>query len=952
LSFDRFGRISVIHEGTYYVLNDNVWLNIPEYQQPDGSTIANIIQAPDGQAYYGARGSWGKVETEADGKLHPVPLNQKGRDSWVATAIFGELLAGGEGVYFSSWNGFAYWDFQRQASFSFNLPEISKLFRVGERTFISMPGAPLCYLDTKKPSIELAPGTELDKINVEYSTPLDATRSLVALSDGRILVFDGKQLSPWTTSQEIPVGHISAFQQLTDGKIAIGISGKGLFLYSNMGQLILGLTSSTYFNVTALANREPGILWLQTENMVQKVLYGSPVTSFGQEQGLPTEWPVVVSWKGQILVTSGGKLYSLSTDSGRVGRFNLVENQPPTSVQTATVCGSRLLVGGKDGTYSVESDGTYRSISTVDEVAHLVSMDADHCFAIGRREIAFLEWQNGRWTEVTPRVAGIPSPSIPHRIGQSVWIEMGADGVARLRKIGGSLKLDILRNETWTKSHWVNIGAFDDVAVFSGLPNEQRRFFDERKNAWVKLDDIETLLDSSPQWIARIFKDSLGTIWATHNQGLMRFLPEGEKLLLDSYGVDLVNDEYPMVSILPQDDIWVTSARSLYHVDSSPSSRSIVSPSPFLVSVLNAQHELLVNPIFSGDRLKIPFTDNTLSLRFFSGTDLWRKPPAYEYRINDTDPWTQLDGSVLSFHGLREGTYKVQVRIAHLPESVAPFALYLVVSPPWQRSWAAYLCVALALLLSITGMIRYIRYIERKRARKLELLVRERTQQLEEATIRLSEEARKAATLTERDRVANEIHDSVQQGLTGAILQLDTTMKLGIVVPEVRSRLNMVRSVVSYVRQEVQRTIWDVESPLLEDSTLGDALRNFTKFIDTEGALIAVDVAGVPTALRPTISHNLLRIAQEATTNALKHAKASRIIIRLLYQNDTVSLEIKDNGIGFNPDVALEGVGHLGLRSMRVRAKRLNSKLFIESRPGEGTSIRVVTPMNEIKFND
>jgi signal transduction histidine kinase len=211
---------------------------------------------------------------------------------------------------------------------------------------------------------------------------------------------------------------------------------------------------------------------------------------------------------------------------------------------------------------------------------------------------------------------------------------------------------------------------------------------------------------------------------------------------------------------------------------------------------------------------------------------------------------------------------------------------------------------------------------------------------------RLGEETRNAATLAERDRLANEIHDSVQQGLTGAILQLDTTLKSPAVNGDIRPRLNVVRNMVSYARQEVQHAVWDMESPLLEGSELASALKNLTTFVDSGGTKIDVSVSGEPIPLGRTINHNLLRISQEATTNAIRHAKSQHVTMQLAYASDTVSLTISDDGVGFVPDAVLQDkVGHLGLRGIRNRVKKLRGRLTVESAPNQGTSIRIIVPI-------
>lgn len=369
---------------------------------------------------------------------------------------------------------------------------------------------------------------------------------------------------------------------------------------------------------------------------------------------------------------------------------------------------------------------------------------------------------------------------------------------------------------------------------------------------------------------------------------------------------------------------------------------------PVLVSLIDGRgDELLTTRTNPDASIRLPFARNTLTFRFFSGSDSGRRAPTYEYRLTDDEPWSILSGPQLSFRGLHEGKYNLQVRFLEKHGASGAIATYpFEILPPWYRTWPAYIAFGVLALIVLAGVIRWSIYLERRRNRALERVVHERTRQLEEAMTKLGEETRNTATLAERDRLANEIHDSVQQGLTGAILQLDTTLKLPVLGGDVRSRLNIVRKMVSYARQEVQHAVWDMESPLLEGAELADALRNLTTFVNSGRVTIDVTISGIAVPLGRTINHNLLRIAQEATTNAARHANAQRISIRLSYDAEAVSLEISDDGIGFQPgEVLQDKSGHLGLRGIRTRVKKLQGRLTIDSAPGQGTSLRIVVPL-------
>jgi signal transduction histidine kinase len=218
---------------------------------------------------------------------------------------------------------------------------------------------------------------------------------------------------------------------------------------------------------------------------------------------------------------------------------------------------------------------------------------------------------------------------------------------------------------------------------------------------------------------------------------------------------------------------------------------------------------------------------------------------------------------------------------------------------------------------------------------------------------KLGQETKNAAILAERGRLAGEIHDSLQQGLSGLILQLDATLKMPALTPEVRSRLNTARSMVSFSRHEVQNAIWDLESPLLEGVELTQALQKLINLISVGPARVELVIEGKPIDLSQAIQHHLLRIAQEALTNAVRHAEATLVVIKLIYKESHVELVVEDDGKGFETTKVLsKGIGHFGLRGLKVRADKIGAELNIISAPGQGTRLRVVVGAAESLSNE
>ncbi|MBD2777783.1 GAF domain-containing sensor histidine kinase [Iningainema tapete] len=209
---------------------------------------------------------------------------------------------------------------------------------------------------------------------------------------------------------------------------------------------------------------------------------------------------------------------------------------------------------------------------------------------------------------------------------------------------------------------------------------------------------------------------------------------------------------------------------------------------------------------------------------------------------------------------------------------------------------------------------------------------------------RLAEEAKQAALLEERNRLASEIHDTLAQTFTGISIQLELAKFLVHQNPaEAEQILNRIGELAQTGLDEARRSVWTLYPATNEYAdlaqTLSDSVAQMTKgtAIHTE-----VKIHGNPYPLLPFIGKNLLRIAQEAITNALKHAQATTLWIELTYESACIYLCVRDNGCGFSLATNTNG---FGLISMSERVDRIGGQLTITSHPGEGTEILVHVPI-------
>jgi signal transduction histidine kinase len=208
---------------------------------------------------------------------------------------------------------------------------------------------------------------------------------------------------------------------------------------------------------------------------------------------------------------------------------------------------------------------------------------------------------------------------------------------------------------------------------------------------------------------------------------------------------------------------------------------------------------------------------------------------------------------------------------------------------------------------------------------------------------RLAEQTRQGAILAERNRMAREIHDTLAQGFTGIVVQLEAAEDaLGADDPAARQHLDRARALARQGLAEARRSVYALRLPALEHEPLPTALRASITAL-TAPTSLSVEWAAEADwpALPPELEQDLLRIGQEAVTNVLRHAQARTLRLALGAAGGRVTLEVGDDGRGFDPAAPHAGFGLLG---MRERAARHGGTLAVLSRPGGGTVVRCLIP--------
>ncbi|OJT24671.1 histidine kinase [Archangium sp. Cb G35] len=446
-----------------------------------------------------------------------------------------------------------------------------------------------------------------------------------------------------------------------------------------------------------------------------------------------------------------------------------------------------------------------------------------------------------------------------------------------------------------------------------------------------------------------------GALWVSTRAGLSRFdVAAGAfENYAASDGLPTATFNSAAVSLLGGRLYWGT-AKGLVALD--PRVRPMKGPPPPLVitSLEGLDSRALpTRPAWELSSLEVPW-HQPFTLEF-AVLDYGRSDAEYEYRLSAESSWIPLGTrSHLTFHALPPGEHQLQVRgrSPGRPWSET-HPLTLRVAPPfWERNDVRFGALAGTLLVLIAGLAWRTRFLE-QRNQALRALQAEREQALLQAqasrehmrrlTMRLE-----AAKEEERKHLARELHDEFGQALTAVKLNLGLVDATARLTGPLAGRLPDAIALVDRLIGQVRSLSLDLRPPQLDELGLVAALENYLAGVTQRGG---VDLVFTSAASLPSLGVErdivVFRVIQEAVTNALRHARARRLEVRLEAAGHAIRLEVKDDGQGFVSEEVLAGgsPASFGLFGMQERVRDLGGRFEVTSRPGEGTCVVAEVPM-------
>lgn len=755
----------------------------------------------------------------------------------------------------------------------------------------------------------------------------------IAASNGLYLRSADGGMRRYGTRDGLPDEFVRSLWQDRDGGVWAGTNG-GLSRLEH-GRFVAPVSDAVHDPdwVRSIFEDREGNLWVGMNSGLSR-FRDDIFTVWSKSEGLPSDEPTVVFQDSRSRIWVGFHDAGLGLFDPAGFRVYTVRNGLPSneifSIREAR--NGDLLVATRNG-LSRMHDGRFTNYPTHDPLARRIVFDA-------------LEDSRGRlWTGTPNGLDELDGAGARNVIPGARLFTSGVVALCQGRA-------GVLWAGTYGKGLWRVDG--DQTKLFNmsdGLSSDQIRALAQdpdgtlwigtfggglnafRDGRFVHYTARDGLLSDN---VAHIEDDGHGSLWLATTRGICRVSKHQladlsahkiRALTPVNYGVDDGLRSAQCAPGIPTGGggertsdgrLWFPTGHGLAVIDPSTRDREAMAPMVNLVDVVADGREVEL-----GHPAQIPPGGGRLQIRF-TGIHLGSPERVrYSYRLEGLDPeWSpEVARRVINYNSLPHGRYRFVVRARVPGGAPAEQAFAFDLAPHfYQTFWFRCLCalVGMALIWALY--------------------------QLRLATIR----SRFALVLAERARLAREIHDTLAQGFVGISSQLDAVaMCLPNNPAQARSYLDLARKMARHSLTEARRSVMDLRASVLEGQDLAAALQSGTaQWVAGSDVELHVDVSGPENPLSQDMEQHLLRIAQEAVTNVLKHAGARRIWVKLHMEARRLYLRIVDDGRGFEQqDVFADLGGHFGLIGMRERAERLGGELHLKSRPGEGTQVEVTVPL-------
>jgi signal transduction histidine kinase/ligand-binding sensor domain-containing protein len=791
------------------------------------------------------------------------------------------------------------------------------------RVWLGTGGAGLFYVEDgqAKAVVRGLPGPKINCV-----LPVGGSEVWVGTESG-VVRWDGAALV--TTGVPPALRQVAALAMVRDRDSNVWVGTRtGLWRVNASGAaLLLEAPSRPRVAVTALFEDREGDIWAGDERGIER-LRDSRFATYGEAEGLPSDrnGPVYVDPDGRTwFAPLGGGLYL--RQGGRVSR---VDAAGLGADVVYTIAGARdgIWVGRRRGGLThltlrqgrVESRTFTRADGLVQDSVYAVHECRDGTLWVASLSKGVSRVRDGHFRTFTA-ADGLASDTVASIVDDAegtTWFATPS-GLSALSKDGWrtyttrdglpSDEVDCLWNAS-SGGLWIGTGeglAFREsgriqrVALEPLAPGEQVVGLAEDRGGWLWLATSRRVLrvKASPRGSA----PAVEVTEFGHPDGLR--------------GVEGVKRHRSVVGD-SQGRIWLSTGGGLSVIEPA----SLREPEPVGVRVVAVAAD--GKALRLGEDVVVPATRQRIAFRFEGVSLSAPERLRFRYLLGGFDQeWREPTSSrEADYTNLAPGSYAFRVRAFSLGEGwIGPeAALGVVVEPaPWQRGWVR-LGAVLVCGVALAGLYR--------------LRVGRVTRQL---NLRFEER------LSERLRIAQELHDTLLQGLASASMQLHVARDQLSADSSAQPLLGRVQQLMTQVIEEGRDALRGLRSPRSDTGDLGEALARVPDDIASRSpASLRVIVEGSPRPLRPLVRDEVYRIGREALANAFRHAEPTRVEVEIEYGARALRLLVRDDGRGIDPGVLRSGRdGHFGLSGMRERAEEIGARFTVRSASGAGTEVEL-----------
>jgi signal transduction histidine kinase len=375
--------------------------------------------------------------------------------------------------------------------------------------------------------------------------------------------------------------------------------------------------------------------------------------------------------------------------------------------------------------------------------------------------------------------------------------------------------------------------------------------------------------------------------------------------------------------------LWFTLRNGVVWLDPAAYSKIQAVPPPITIQSVTADDKSYA----PASRLSLPAHTSSVQISYSAVSLSDPEAIRFRYKLQEADKdWHEVAASSpVTYHNLPPGSYHFNAEASDIngvwPDKIAT-AEFTILPAFYQTLWFRSLCVIL-FLATLAGLYQL----------RLRQLARQYGMRMEER-------------VSERTRIARDLHDTLLQSFQGLLLRFQTAREQLPAHPaEAEKTLESAIDQAAQAITEGRETVKGLRASTVERNDLAQAITTLGRVLAAEASShtsvgLQVDVGGTPRTLHSIVRDEIYRIASEALRNAFRHAEAKQIEVELRYDERQLRLRIRDDGQGIDPNfLTAEGrTGHFGLHGMRERAKLIGGKLTVWTAPASGTEIELNIP--------